>query len=167
MTGTLRHPSESGDGIRSRVVSNRSGLVGSWTSKTNSVETNVARIEVQAGEVLDFVTDCLESVTSDSFEWLVKLQWNDATTGAELGRWDSAADFHGPVTSSAPQHIAYAWRLAYCRPITTDELEFACQFVDQQLKTLKSISAKGDHDLIALTSLCQQIFSSNEFLYSD
>ena len=167
VNGSLKHPSESGDGVRSRIISSRLGLVGSWNSKTNTVETNVARIEVQSGDILDFVTDCLENVTSDSFEWLVKLQLNDTATGAELGRWDSAADFHGPLTSSAPQQIAYAWRLAYCRPISADELEFACQFVDQQLKTLKSTAAPGDHDLIAMTSLCQQLFSSNEFLYSD
>ena len=164
--GTLRHPSESGDGVRGRVISNRSGLIGGWTAKTNSVETNVARIEVQQGDVLDFVTDCLENVTSDSFEWLAKLQLIDAA-GTELGNWDSAADFHGPLTTSAPQQIANAWRLAYCRPATTEEMELACQFFDQQLKTMKQTGTPGDHDLIALTNLCQQIFSSNEFLYTD
>ena len=166
LKGTLRHPSESGDGVRGRLISNRVGLVGTWLAKTNSVETNVEKIEVQPGEILDFVTDCLENVTSDSFEWLTNLQLNDAT-GNELGRWDAAADFHGPLTTSAPQQVAYAWRLAYQRPITSEEMEFTCQFLEQQRKTLKLNGTAGDHDLIALSSLCQQIFSSNEFLYSD
>ncbi len=166
ITGTLKHPSESGDGVRSRVISNRTGLVGSWNSKTNAVETNVSRVEVQQGEVLDFVTDCLETITSDSFEWTTKLQLTDAA-GAELGTWDSVADFHGPLTTSIPQQIAYAWRLAYCRGITSEEMELACQFMDQQIKTLKQTGTAGDHDLIALTSVCQQLFSSNEFLYAD
>ena len=164
--GTLKHHSESGDGVRSRVISNRVGLAGSWLSKTNTVETNVARIEVQQGDILDFVTDCLEADTSDSFDWAFHLQLTD-NAGQERGRWDSAADFHGPLTTSAPQQIAYAWRLAYCRPITVEELEMACQFLDQQLQTLRAGGAKGDHDLIALSSLCQQVLSSNEFLYID
>ena len=166
ITGTLRHPSESGDGVRARIISSRSGLAGTWTAKTGSVETAVARIEVQQGDVLDLVTDCLENVTSDSFEWLVSLRMTDAG-GSELDRWESAADFHGPLTTTLPQQVAFAWRLAYCRPITADELEFACQFLNQQLQTLKQSGTPGDQGLIALTSLCQQLFSSNEFLYSD
>lgn len=166
VSGALKHLSESGDGVRSRVISSRTGLAGTWVSKTNTVETVVNAIEVQQGESLDFVTDCLETVTSDSFEWQVKLQFSPAA-GGEPYRFDSVADFHGPVKTTMPQQIAHAWRLAYCRPITPEELELACQFVDQQVKTLRSIGALGDHDLTAMTSLCQQIFSSNEFLYSD
>jgi hypothetical protein len=165
--GTLRHPSESGDGVRSRIVSSRAGLMGQWTTKTNSIETNVTKIEVQPGDTLDFVTDCQESVNSDSFEWPVQLRFSD-TTGNEPETWDSSTDFHGPLTvSSMADQIAAAWRLAYCRPVTSDEMEFACQFVEQQMKTLRSSGLKGDHELIALTNLCQQIISSNEFLYVD
>jgi hypothetical protein len=166
ISGSLRHLSESGDGVRSRVISSRLGLVGSWNAKANGVETNVSRVEVQQGDVLDFVIDCLESVTSDSFESAVRIQLTD-TSGTELGRWDSTADFHGPLTTSIPQQVANAWRLAYCRPVTTDEMEMACEFMDQQLKTLRLSATPGDHELIALASLCQQLFNSNEFLYSD
>ena len=166
VAGALRHLSESGDGVHSRIVSSRNGLVGDWRSKSNRVETNVVKIEVQPGEMLDFATDCQAHVTSDSFEWIVNLRLSDAS-GAELGRWDSSSDFHGPLTTTAPQQIACAWRLAYCRPITLDEMELACQFLEQQMRSLKQSEAKGDHELIALSSLCQQILSSNEFLYLD
>lgn len=166
MTGSLRHPSESGDGVRSRLISNRRGIVGTWTAKTTSVETNVASIEVQQGEILDFVTDCLETVTSDSFDWVVSLKMTDVA-GMEQGRWESAADFRGPTTTTVPQQVATAWRLAYCRPITPEELELACQFVERQREALRASSAAGDHELISLSSLCQQILSSNEFLYLD
>ena len=165
--GTLRHPSESGDGVRSRIISSQSGLMGQWTAKTNSIETNVTKIEVQSGDTLDFVIDCQDNVNSDSFEWPVQLRLIDAT-GDEQETWDSSTDFHGPLTaSSMAEQIAAAWRLAYCRPVTSDELEFAFRFVEQQMKTLRSTGVKGDHDLIALTNLCQQIISSNEFLYVD
>jgi len=164
--GELRHPSESGDGVRSKLISSRLGMLGQWAAKTNKVETNVARIDVQPGDQLDFVTDCIENVTSDSFEWPTTLRLtNDA--GMLIDQWDSAANFHGPLNASVVQQVAYVWRLAYCRPITTDELELSCRFFDLQLQTLKKTDAKGNHELIALTSLCQQIMSSNEFLYTD
>ena len=166
VTGALRHPSESGDGVRARIISSRSGLAGQWAAKTNRVETNVVKIEVQAGDTLDFVTDCLENVTSDTFEWVTNLRLTD-DSGNESGRWDSSGNFHGPLVSSVPEQVAHAWRLTYCRPITSDELELACQFLERQVHTLKQSGAAGDHELASLSSLCQQILSSNEFLYLD
>ena len=166
VSGSLKHLSKSGDGVRGRLVSNRQGLLGSWNAKDNAVETHVAKIEVQRGEILDFVTDCLENVTSDSFEWSLKLRMSNEM-GLETGNWDSSANFHGPVTRSIPQQIALAWRLAYCRPITIDELDVTCQFVDLQMNSLKQSPSIGDPELTAMQSLCQQILSSNEFLYLD
>ncbi len=166
ITGSLRHPSESGDGVRSTIISSRTGREGQWTAKTGVVETNVLRIDVQPGDTLDFVTDCLETVTSDSFEWLVQLRLQDAT-GNEPGRWDSAGDFHGPLTITTPQMIAMAWKRVYCRPVTAGELDLACAFIEQQLQTLKASGALGDFELNAMTNLCQQLLNSNEFLYSD
>ena len=135
-------------------------------AKTNQVETNVNSLEVQHGEVLDFVTDCQENVTSDSFEWVVTLKMTDAS-GRDIGRWESDADFHGPLSTSVPQQIAYAWRLAYGRSITVEEIELACQFIEQQKQTLEVTGTRGDPELISLSSLCQQLLSSNEFLYSE
>ncbi|MGE5191720.1 MAG: PSD1 and planctomycete cytochrome C domain-containing protein [Deltaproteobacteria bacterium] len=166
ITGKLKHPSENGDGVRGRIVSSRQGLLGEWSVKTRETETPVPNIEVEAGDTIDFVTDCAGDVTSDSFEWGVQLKLADAP-GRPPVVWDSAADFHGPLGVSVPQQIAYAWRIAYQRPIAADELELACQFVAQQTAHLRSIGEKSDHELAALTSLCQQLFSSNEFLHVD
>jgi hypothetical protein len=46
-------------------------------------------------------------------------------------------------------------------------MELACQFIGQQLAHLWTIGEKSDHELAALASLCQQLFSSNEFLHVD
>jgi hypothetical protein len=56
--------------------------------------------------------------------------------------------------------IAYAWALAYQRPITPDELDAARAFV-------AAPRTGDDPDLSALTDLCQQLLCSNEFLYVD
>jgi hypothetical protein len=74
---------------------------------------------------------------------------------------------HGPANITIPQQIAYAWAVAYQRNITREELELGCAFVARQLAQLRAQNAPGDHERTALTNLCQQLLSSNEFLYVD
>jgi hypothetical protein len=164
--GKLKHSSENGDGVRGRIVSSRQGLLVELPVKACEVETNVARLEVEAGEMIDFMTDCLGEVTSDSFEWNPQLKLADAAN-SPLDTWDSAADFHGPINTNIVEQIAYAWQIAYERPATAEELELACQFVARQIEALRAAGDKSDRELVALTSLCQQLFSSNEFLHVD
>ncbi len=166
VSGQLQHGSENGDGVRSRVVSSRSGLAGEWTAKNNGIETPVARVEVRAGDTLDFVTDAITNENSDSFNWPIQLRLTD-TSGAELHTWNSLGDFHGPLPSSIPHRIASAWHLAYGRPVTAEELQLACQFIEDQSRTLRATAPKDDHERLAFTNLCQQLLSSNEFLYVD
>ncbi len=166
VTGQLKHPSENGDGVRGRIISSRSGLAGQWEAKTNEAATNGLKIAVQPGDTLDFLIDCRENVTSDSFEWRVRLELADAA-GKMVETWDSAADFHGPQGTSLPQQVAIAWRLAYGRPATSEELELGSRFVKEQTQLLGSLGQKDDLELLALTNLCQQLLSSNEFLYVD
>ncbi len=166
VSGQLQHGSENGDGVRSRVVSSRSGLVGEWTAKNGSIETPVARVEVRTGDTLDFVTDAITNEASDSFNWPISLRLTD-TSGAELQTWNSHADFHGPLPSSIPHRVVRAWHLAYGRPVSAEELQLACQFIDDQSRTLRATAPKDDHERLAFTNLCQQLLSSNEFLYVD
>jgi hypothetical protein len=166
ITGALKHGSENGDGVRGRIVSSRLGISGEWPALNNQVETSLPRLEVKPGDTIDFVTDCGADVTSDSFEWLVNLQLND-TAGTRIAAWESSTDFHGPSGTSLPQQIAFAWQIAYQRPISPEELDLACRFVADQVAQLQRTADKSDHELTALTSLCQQLFSSNEFLHVD
>jgi len=126
----------------------------------------VDAVEVEPGDTIDFVTDCAGEVTSDSFEWGVQLKLAQAAAGAPLV-WDSATDFHGPLGIALAQQIAWAWQIAYQRAIELEEWEASCQFVAQQIAHLDAIGEKSDHELAALTSFCQQLFSSNEFLHVD
>ncbi len=63
--------------------------------------------------------------------------------------------------------IAHAWQLAYDRPISDEERDWARAFVVQQLDALAKDNASGDRELTVLTDLCQQLLTSNEFLYVD
>lgn len=165
ITGKLKHPSQNGDGVRSRIVTTHSGLVGNWQAKTGDVDTAVTGIVVKAGDSIDFVTDCIADVNSDSFEWTVQIELTGPANGAE--RWDSAAEFHGPLGATVPQQAAYAWKQVYGRSASPEELELACRFLEEQTAALRTGGQKGDPEQLALAALCQQLLSSNEFLYID
>jgi hypothetical protein len=63
--------------------------------------------------------------------------------------------------------IDHAWQLAYNRSISGDERDWARAFIVRQLEELAKSKVSGDRELMALTNLCQQLLTSNEFLYVD
>jgi hypothetical protein len=63
------------------------------------------------------------------------------------------------------QYAAFAWRETYQRTATLDEIAIATQFLALQIPRLRANIA--DPQLAALTNLCQQLLSSNEFLHVD
>ncbi len=69
--------------------------------------------------------------------------------------------------ATVAERISLAWTMAYQRNITAEELDLAGQFVSRQSALLKSRNTPGNHETIVLTNLCQQLLSSNEFLYVD
>jgi hypothetical protein len=73
----------------------------------------------------------------------------------------------GEATALCDRRLELAWKLAYQRPIGPDELEPARRFLDHQRALHRAAKGKDDPDLAAWTDLCQQLLSSNEFLYVD
>ena len=63
--------------------------------------------------------------------------------------------------------IAHAWQLVYDRPISEEERDWTRAFISEQLDALAKANASGDRELTVLTDLCQQLLTSNEFLYVD
>ena len=167
VSGKLHHPSKAGDGVRSRVVSSRAGLLGQWTAQHSDADTSVASFEVRRGDTIDFITDCRGNSSFDSFGWQVdlKLTADDETAVA----WNSAKGFHGPIGNHPPiaRQIAQAWQFALNRPARADEIAAALEFVQAQFATLASTAGQTDTKLQAMTNLCQALLSSNEFLYVD
>ena len=100
VTGELNHPSEKGDGVRARIVSSRSGLLGEWTVKNNKTSVKLDRVEVKSGDVIDFVADCRQSVEFDSFHWspMVKMISESSAVSPDGTReWNAKSDFSGPA----------------------------------------------------------------------
>jgi len=166
VSGPLKRPAPNGDGVRGRIVSSRQGLVGEWQVMTGEVATGAEKIEVQAGDTIDFAVDCVASVESDSFEWSVRLVLKPTPESPAL-YWNSSKDFHGPLQGTLPQQVIQAWKLAFQREPSQEELTAACQFVFGQMQDMRTSEEAGDLELQALTNLCQQLLSSNEFLYGE
>ncbi|OYW20155.1 MAG: hypothetical protein B7Z55_07700 [Planctomycetales bacterium 12-60-4] len=171
IAGSLHHPSENGDGVRGRIVSSARGIVGEWAMHHATGETKVHAIPVRAGETLDFVTDCREHETSDSFVWTVKLTQHRADGTTQV--FDSAADFRGPASSTdeLPAQVQHAWKLALCRPPTDAEFGLALEFCAQQLaelhRTPRGVAAGSSVPRQVLVNVCQMLLNSNEFVYVD
>ena len=73
----------------------------------------------------------------------------------------------GPAGGRWPGWIGLAWRLAYQRPASPEELGWARAFVAEQLDAIGQDGEASDRERAVLTNLCQQLLSSNEFLYVD
>lgn len=168
LAGTLQHGSKNGDGVRGRVLS-ASGMRGTWQVLNQSTTTDVATFKVKSGETIDFVTDCLQQETSDSFTWTAKLTFTPV--GGESVVYDSVQEFRGPEDDVArlPAQIVAAWRLILSRSPNADEWKTSLLFASDQL-TLMSLDSKGTvpgrsarHQV--LVNLCQMLMNSNEFLY--
>ncbi|MDE0863301.1 MAG: PSD1 and planctomycete cytochrome C domain-containing protein [Rubripirellula sp.] len=170
ITGALSHPSEHGDGVRGRIVTNRNGdTLGEWIAHNTSIETVVDGVQVFAGQTVDFITDCREGTNTDSFNWktTIVLRQIDGSEQSII----SEKCFNGSVDSydAIAGQIIRAWELAYGRQPSNEELVMASKFIRNQLTILES---SADHvpngrtpAQQAMSSLCHSLFASNEFLY--
>ena len=166
--GTLSHGSPNGDGVRGRIVSDRHGLLGSWEIKEGGTATPVKQVMVEAGDSIDFVTESMESNTSDSFNWIVTIKINEGASSQLTAKSDR--DFSGPEDSVdlIPGQIQRAWEIVYQRSPSHEELNQSMQFIGDQIR-IANASSTFDSETSTVrqcvTNLCQMLLSSNEFLY--
>ncbi len=169
ISGSLAHGSPNGDGVRGRVVSSRSGLLGEWTCFNTQVECPVGSTVVEAGDTIDFIVDCIGAHTSDSYQWPVVISMTVPDGGVKT--FDSKAEFHGPPEPPGvlAGQVVQAWKMAYCREPSPDELVSAMSFLSDQIGYLQAhrdhLPANTTESQQALTDLCQALLTSNEFLY--
>lgn len=99
-SGTIQHDHEEGDGVRARIVSNRSGSLGTWVVHKNQAETKIEAIEVAKGDTLDFVVDFNANLNNDDFVWNVTIHQSSQPSvlaAVTVPReWNSKKSFAGP-----------------------------------------------------------------------
>ncbi len=125
--GALQHGSPNGDGVRGRIVSDRRGLIGQWQVLNNGAETKIEEFAVEAGESIDFVTDCIANETSDSFTWTTKIAFSPTEGVPQERTRDSVAEFHGPFSvdsfNDLPRNCMSLGELHIVRPPSQAEFQ--------------------------------------------
>ena len=89
----------SGDGVRARVISSKSGLLGEWIADNCTAKTELKNVRIKAGEILDFSVDCRETTTADGFRWVPGIQFVVKAEKAPKNVqtvWDAQVDFKAP-----------------------------------------------------------------------
>ena len=95
ISGTLKRPAKEGDGVRALVVVDGQPAIGDWEVTTGEVATTVGRVELRAGQAVDFVVDCKSGPGWDSFDWSPQVAGIDGTNGT----WNAADGFTGPKSA--------------------------------------------------------------------
>lgn len=100
---TLVNEPAQGDGVRGFIVSSRQGLLQQVKNHQQPTDMNVAEIQIQQGETIDFVVDIDQQLNSDQFLWDItitdsegKIEWNSqndfpAKSVPQLNGWEQLA----------------------------------------------------------------------------
>ena len=89
--GLLKHAGAQGDGIRGRIVSSRTGLLGEWAVHHGEAATEVADAPIRKGDTLDFVVDCRAEDSYDGFGWTPTITRKDGSAS-----WSAQEQYRGP-----------------------------------------------------------------------
>lgn len=97
-----KHEPNVSDGARFQILSSRHGRLADTKLKASEAAMNIDRIQLQAGDTLDFVVDILQELNSDQFLWAPVIQQiqTPALIGAEQYQpqnWNAIRDFAGPT----------------------------------------------------------------------
>ena len=101
--GTLAHANANGDGVRGRIVSSDGGRYAEWTVHNGKVETKLD-LEVQGGETIDFMVDCIGNPTADAFTWAPTLVFTPGPDSGEMAvrSWNAKKDFETAAKPVVP-----------------------------------------------------------------
>jgi mono/diheme cytochrome c family protein len=105
ISGMIAHGEEKGDGVRARIVSSRSGLLGEWKAHHSSSPTEVSSLNVLKGDTIDFIVDPMANDAYDSFAWAPVVQTKD---GAQV--WN-AEEMSAPGGRALTRLVLYAQAL--------------------------------------------------------
>jgi len=116
ITGRLKHAAKKGDGVRAQLVHSRLAVQAHWKAFGNEVETTTDTVEVQAGDTLDFMVDCIETSNFDSFLWSPSVELIELGKSSESNdrwkpgfTWNAAADFPSSSQKLAPGESLDPW----------------------------------------------------------
>jgi hypothetical protein len=75
IAGKLVHEAADGDGVRGTVLLDQDRRLGQWAVHEGETRTQVKPLAIEAGQVIDFVTDSVGDESHDSFKWTVRIEY--------------------------------------------------------------------------------------------
>ena len=97
LSGELIHTANAGNGVHGRIVSDRQGQLAEIDAgPKTTVPSRIDRIELKAGETLDFVLESKGEDNSDGFSWHTVLRTTDGVA------FDAKKQFAGPPPKIEP-----------------------------------------------------------------
>ena len=94
----LIHPSQAGDGIRGFLVCGNGGVLKSADVHNRTEAFDVAQLELDKGETVDFVVDLRENLNHEEFVWEASITEHAVDESNRSPGWVSLQDFAGPTT---------------------------------------------------------------------
>jgi hypothetical protein len=104
---TASHQVAAGDGVRCWIVATRHGVLVSAVLLNRQQSLDVATIQVDAGDTVDFVVDFNANLNNDQFLWPVEISdisTKNSTVAGATTTWSSSRDF-----GDAPPHLLDTW----------------------------------------------------------
>ncbi len=95
----LIHEAEPGDGVRGFLVSSRQGLLKTAEVHMRSERFDIESLDVQAGDVIDFVVDLRENLNHEEYLWEAEISELLSGDDADPALWLSKHQFGGTPTS--------------------------------------------------------------------
>lgn len=92
----VAHGQPEGDGVVAYIVHSRHGIIWQTTTHNTEHEKTIEGVEVQLGDVIDFVTSCNGNTSHDSFQWRPHLTITEGVGEGGRTVWWSKDDFAGP-----------------------------------------------------------------------
>ena len=109
ITAELTHTDAKAEGVIARIISSRTGELGSWKAKAQSLCTELSKVPVKKGDTLDFIVSSQTDKDAGPYQWSPSIVMPTADMPAMPGmakRWDARVDFANP---NAPAKPLTAW----------------------------------------------------------
>ena len=109
ITAELTHTDTKTEGVIARIISSRTGELGEWKAKAQSLCTDLAKVPVKKGDTLDFIVSSQTDKDAGPYQWSPSIVMPTADMPAMPGmnqRWDARVDFANP---NAPAKPLTAW----------------------------------------------------------
>jgi hypothetical protein len=104
--GLLAHAQPEGDGVRARIISSRTGLIGEWQAHNSEISTTGGLVSVQKGDTIDFVVDAIGGESFDTFSWAPVIRSSD-----DEQIWGATANYSPPPPPALTRLTLYAQAL--------------------------------------------------------